>query len=190
LCKPNSDLAHLSHSPSLLLIAYHFPPVGFSSGVHRTLCFANDLVDHGWQPTVLTVTPNAYPTAFVETLERVRPEVAVIRCPALDSARSLALFGRYPRLLALPDRWASWIPSALVRGLAVLRRRRPRVIWSTYPIASAHLIGYLLHRLSGLPWIADFRDPMYDQSFPAHPGTGAYIKASRGWQCGTPSGSA
>jgi hypothetical protein len=27
-------------------------------------------------------------------------------------------------------------------------------------MATAHLIGYALHRLTGLPWVADFRDPM------------------------------
>jgi len=34
------------------------------------------------------------------------------------------------------------------------------VLWSTYPIGTAHLIGHALHRLTGIPWVADFRDPM------------------------------
>lgn len=45
-------------------------------------------------------------------------------------------------------------------------RERPQVIWSTYPIATAHLIGWMLHRISGVRWVADFRDPMVEESFP------------------------
>src|SRR5205807_3649186 len=33
----------------------------------------------------------------------------------------------------------------------------------TYPIATAHLIGLSLHRLTGVPWVADFRDPMTEK---------------------------
>ena len=36
-------------------------------------------------------------------------------------------------------------------------------IFSTYPIASAHLIGLILHSLTGKPWVDDFRDPMWDE---------------------------
>ena len=51
----------------------------------------------------------------------------------------------------------------------MIRRSRPSVIFSTYPIATAHLIGLALHRLTGLPWIADFRDPMAQEGYPADP---------------------
>jgi hypothetical protein len=56
----------------------------------------------------------------------------------------------------------------------MIRKHRPQAIWSTYPIATAHMIGHSLHRLSGLPWIADFRDPMAQEGYPADPKT---------WQC-------
>jgi glycosyltransferase involved in cell wall biosynthesis len=52
-------------------------------------------------------------------------------------------------------------------GLLAIRRDRPELIWSTYPIASAHLLGATLHRLTGLPWVADFRDPMLSASYPS-----------------------
>jgi len=41
----------------LLLIAFHFPPLQGSTGVHRSLAFARYLGQHGWEVTVLTVTP-------------------------------------------------------------------------------------------------------------------------------------
>jgi glycosyltransferase involved in cell wall biosynthesis len=34
------------------------------------------------------------------------------------------------------------------------------VLFSSYPHASAHLLALLLHRATGIPWVADFRDPM------------------------------
>jgi hypothetical protein len=76
------------------------------------------------------------------------------------------MFGRYPGWLAQPDRWVSWAAGAIPAGLRMIRRYRPQIIWSTYPIATAHLIGHALHRITGLPWIADFRDPMVDQDYP------------------------
>ncbi|MCK7578194.1 MAG: hypothetical protein MZV65_22300 [Chromatiales bacterium] len=53
----------------------------------------------------------------------------------------------------------------------MIRRYRPALIWSTYPIATAHWVGSLLQRLSGLPWIADFRDPMVADGYPTDPRT-------------------
>src|SRR5262249_19058124 len=74
-----------------------------------------------------------------------------------------------------PDPWVSWWPGAVIAGLRLLRRYKPSVIWSTFPIATAHLIALTLHRLSGIPWVADFRDPMTEvdpqtgEEFPQDP---------------------
>jgi glycosyltransferase involved in cell wall biosynthesis len=91
------------------------------------------------------------------------------RTLAFDAAHDLSIGGRYPRLLALPDRWASWYVSAVLRALYIVRQHRPRVIWSTYPIATAHLVAHTVQRLTGLPWIADFRDSMTEPGYPANP---------------------
>ena len=37
----------------VLMIAYHFPPLAGSSGIQRTLRFAQQLPERGWQPIVL-----------------------------------------------------------------------------------------------------------------------------------------
>jgi hypothetical protein len=95
----------------------------------------------------------------------------VERAFALDSARHLALMGRYPGFIARPDRWITWWLGAVPTGLAMIRKHRPHAIWSTYPIATAHKIGNTLQRLSGLPWIADFRDPMAHDGYPPDPKT-------------------
>lgn len=144
----------------ILMIAYHYPPVQGSSGVHRTLSFSRYLPEYGWSPIVLTVTPGAYPKVEPLRSTLVPETVIVERAFAIDTARHLAIAGRHLRLLALPDRWITWWLSGVLKGLRLIRRHRPEVLWSTYPIATAHLIGLTLQRITGLPWVADFRDPM------------------------------
>lgn len=151
------------------MIAYHFPPVQGSSGIQRTLKFSRYLPDHGWEPIVLTVKPMAYTQVSDEQVSEIARSAVVRRVFAVDTARHLAIGGRYLDLLALPDRWVSWWGSAVPVGLALIRKYRPELIWSTYPIATAHLIGLTLKRLTGLPWIADFRDSMTEESYPPEP---------------------
>ncbi len=63
----------------------------------------------------------------------------------------------------------SWFPAAVFRGARLIRKLDIDIIWSTYPIATAHLIGWALHRLTGRPWVADFRDSMTEEAYPADP---------------------
>lgn len=154
---------------SVLLVAYHFPPLAGSSGIQRTLRFVQHLPALGWRPIVLTADPRAYERTSDDLLAEVPRDTAVERAFALDTARHLAIGGRYVGAMARPDRWISWRFDAVRRGMALIRRHRPRAIWSTYPIATAHVIGAALHRSSGLPWVADFRDPMAQEGYPADP---------------------
>ena len=59
----------------------------------------------------------------------------------------------------LPDANLGWLFPALRTGLVIIRRERPRVILTTSPPPTAHLVGLWLSRLTGVPWVADFRDP-------------------------------
>lgn len=155
----------------ILMIAYQFPPFAGSSGVQRTLRFVQQLPALGWLPTVLTVSPRGYPQTADDLLADIPREVEVHRTFVLDAARHLSIAGRYPDFLGRPDRWRSWWLWAVPAGLSLIRRLKPDALWSTYPIATAHAIGSTLHRLSGVPWIADFRDPMAQDGYPADPRT-------------------
>jgi len=161
----------------VLMVVFHYPPVHGSSGVHRTLNFSRFLPDYGWQPIVLTATPGAYPSVSADSTARIPSGIRVERATAIDSSRHLSFRGAYLRMFALPDPWISWWPTAVVKGLTLIRRYRPDLLWSTFPIGTAHLIGLTLHRLSGIPWVADFRDPMIEtdpvtgQEFPEDPAT-------------------
>jgi glycosyltransferase involved in cell wall biosynthesis len=150
----------------VLMVAFHYPPYEGGSGVHRTLKFSRYLPDHGWQPIVLSAHPRAYPHVGMEDLADIPSEVVVKRAFALDTARHVSLGGRYLRVTALPDQWVSWWWPAVLAGLNLIRKYRPSIVWSTYPIATAHLIGLTLQRLTGIPWIADFRDSMTEDDYP------------------------
>ena len=144
----------------ILMVAYHYPPARGSSGLQRTLTFTRYLSDFGWEPIVLTANARAYPDVSDDQMDDIPSSVIVSRAFALDSAKHLSIAGRYLQCTALPDRWVTWLAAAVPVGLHLVRKYKPAILWSTYPIASAHLIGLTLHRLTGIPWVADFRDPM------------------------------
>lgn len=151
------------------MIAFHYPPMHGSSGIQRTLKFSQYLPEFDWEPIVLTAHARAYPSTSNHQIREISDRLAVYRAFALDSSKHLSFMGRYPALLALPDRWISWWACAVPLGLHLIRKYRPNIIWSTYPIATAHLIGLSLHRKTGIPWVADFRDPMTDIDYPPDP---------------------
>jgi hypothetical protein len=105
----------------VLMVAYHFPPMAGSSGVQRTLRFAQYLSEFGWQPLVLSTQPIAYEDTSDDLLKDIPPEAIVHRSFALDTARHLSLGGRYFDFMAQPDRWV-----CEVIGL------RPQGVWKKH----------------------------------------------------------
>ena len=87
------------------MIAYHFPPLAGSSGIQRTLRFAQHLPALGWQPLVLSADPRAYEKTSLDLLPDVPPDTVVRRAFALDTARHLTIGGRYIGWMARADRW-------------------------------------------------------------------------------------
>lgn len=144
------------------MVAFHYPPEGSSSGVLRTLKFSRYLPEYGWKPHMLTVRETIYDTKDHDLLKQVPEVVKVARTVCFDTKKHLSIKGRYPQILALPDRFVSWLPFGVSKGLSILRNERPDAIFSTSPFATAHLIALMLKRISGLPWVADFRDPLLD----------------------------
>lgn len=132
----NSDPAE-GILPGVKVIRAPFPDI---------LTYLRDvLVSTGLKETTDTTSVESY-------ADRKNPPGAVKRTArvVLDTARWW---------IALPDRYALWIPFAVARGLRELRRGGYSLILSTSPPVSNHVVASVLHRLSGLPWVADFRDP-------------------------------
>ncbi|MBF0417882.1 MAG: glycosyltransferase [Magnetococcales bacterium] len=152
----------------VLMIAFHYPPA-LASGTHRALSFSRDLPEFGWEPIILTTHPRTHERIDPARMEEIPPDIRVQRVWALDAGRHLAFRGRYARLTAWPDRWSSWYPGAVLQGLRLILKHRPQVIWSTYPIPTALLIARTLHRLTGIPWVTDLRDPLVTGQHPTDP---------------------
>lgn len=154
---------------NFLLVAYHFPPQSGSSGLLRSLKFCRNLLSHGWCATVLTTHARAYGRLDSSQLSEIPAEISVIRSFALDTQRHLSIGGRYPHFFAMPDRWVSWCLGAIPAGYRAIRKHKIEIIFTTHPIATAILIGWALHRLTGKPWVVDFRDLMTEDDYPTDP---------------------
>lgn len=146
------------------MVALDFPPCQ-SAGVQRTLKFAEYLVELGWQPIVLTVNESVY-TATDRNI-KIPESIKVYRCKSLDSARDFSVKGKYFAWSKIPDRWWSWTISAVPMGKKLIDKYLPDIIWSTYPVSTAHYIAYKLHKYGQINWVADYRDPLqcrYDKN--------------------------
>lgn len=161
---------------SVLVVAFHFPPQTGSSGLLRTLKFCRYLPEFGWNPTVLSTHLRAYESFDSRGNKAVPAGLHVIRAQAWDTKKHLGFRGRYVSWMALPDRWVSWLVGAIPSGLRAIQKNRIEVIFSTFPIASAVLVGLVLHRLTGKPWVLDLRDSMTEEGYPRE------VRARRVWR--------
>ena len=79
----------------------------------------------------------------------------------LDGVRRLARRASLaPRRLVMPDENASWVLTAVPAGLRVARREGFDAVMTSSPPSSVHVIGAILSRKLGIPWIADLRDSL------------------------------
>jgi glycosyltransferase involved in cell wall biosynthesis len=67
--------------------------------------------------------------------------------------------GLVQRHALVPDPQITWVPGAFLKGLSLIRKERPAVIYSSSPPNSCQILGLMLKRATHVPWIADFRDP-------------------------------
>ena len=145
------------------MLAYAFPPLG-GAGVQRTLKFVKYLPEQGWDPTVVTVRWSPYQMRDPSLGHEVPAGVRVVRAPELPlapyGAMVLSKLGldRARAYLTWPDVFQGWLPGAVALALREIRRSRPDVLYTTSAPYGSHLAGLALHRATGIPWVADFRD--------------------------------
>ncbi len=169
----------------VLFLTYYYPPSG-GPGVQRPLKWSRYLPAAGWQPTVVTVEPDAaaYPALDAELLREIPPSAHVERTGAWDPYAAYATLVGKPKHEAvgvgfggaeaswkervarwmranvfLPDARVGWVPFAVRAARRVLAETPHDALITTGPPHSTHLAGWLLARQTGLPWLADFRDP-------------------------------
>ncbi len=170
----------------VLIISYYWPPTG-GSGVQRWVKFAKYLPEEGWQPVIYT-PENPEQLAVDTTLAAEIPaeteivktrifepyslyrkflkgsghsreavEVNPVNAQNKSFVQKAAMWVRGN--LFRPDPRCLWIRPS-VRFLKKYLEEHPvDLIVSTGPPQSMHIIGMKLAHETGLPWIADFRDP-------------------------------
>jgi glycosyltransferase involved in cell wall biosynthesis len=170
----------------VLIISYYWPPTG-GSGVQRWVKFAKYLPLEGWQPVIYTpenpeqlatdeslaaeipAEAEVIKTRIVEPYEIYKKllrksghskeavEVNPVNAQNKSSLQKAAMWVRGN--LFRPDPRCLWIGPS-VRFLKKYLKEYPvDLIVSTGPPQSMHLIGRRLALATGIPWIADFRDP-------------------------------
>ena len=171
-------------SKKVLILTYYWPPAG-GPGVQRVLKFVKYLPEWGWEPHILTVKNGEYPALDPSLLKEIPEGVKVY---ATQSLEFFSLFKRLTgrnsqtpietyilnrkkagwkdRLFAwirqnlfLPDARLGWAPFAFRKGMEIIRKEQPALIFSSSPPHSLQLTARRLASKSGLPWVADFRDP-------------------------------
>lgn len=149
---------------NLLMISFHFPPIASSSGFLRCLKFAQHLNKKEFNVTVLTATEGAFEHVDKHNYRLIsQPDYKLQRALALDASRHLSIQGKYFDFMTWPDKWSSWAFFGFFKGLFVVARQKTDVIWVTFPIASALVIGLLLSKLTRKPLIVDLRDPIWEE---------------------------
>lgn len=169
----------------VLIITYYWPPNG-GAGVYRWLKMSKYLPQFGWQPVVYTPEDPEVVADDPGLLKDVGPEVEVVRQPITEpfalykrftgraqSERVQTAFlsekraGGWKEDLALwvrsnffiPDARVWWVRPSVKFLVEYVKRDPVDAIISTGPPHSMHLIAQRLKHATGLPWIADFRDP-------------------------------
>jgi len=152
---------------NLLMISYPFPP-NPSAGAVRSERFARYLAGHGLDIDVITIKPQQNRT--VNDLELFGKKITIHRTRTIDPW--LWLSNRIPknillrgirsvlmRLFSFPDHMLLWLPFALCCGLKICKEKKVCAIYTTSPPHSSQIIGHFLSKITGIPWVADFRDP-------------------------------
>jgi glycosyltransferase involved in cell wall biosynthesis len=167
-------------SRRVLMVAYFFPPLA-GAGVQRTIKYVKYLPEHGWDPVVVTTASTSYPARDPSLESDVPAQTPVLRAREVRAWRALTWIGaRLPvaslgQTLTWPDGTGAWLPGAVAAALRAVRRYRPSVLYSTSPTETAHLATLIVARLTGLPWVADFRDEW--TTHPWRQGAGPWLHA-------------
>jgi len=61
--------------------------------------------------------------------------------------------------LQLDSQW-SWFLSASIKGSQLINKYHPALLYSTAGPSTTHLAAYILHKIHGLPWMAELHDPL------------------------------
>ena len=70
-----------------------------------------------------------------------------------------------PDIFMVPDTRMGWIPFALFKGYKLNQEKSFDLILTNSPPHSTHAIGFLLSKITKLPWVVDFKDGWVEDPF-------------------------
>jgi len=172
----------------VLIITYYWPPAG-GPGVQRVLKFVKYLREYNWLPYILTAQNGEFPAIDSNLVKDIPKDIQVFKSfnpePALlyklltgrktnlniptyilnddtnDSFKEKA--AKWIRAnIFIPDAKVGWYFSSIRQAMKIIKTNQIDLIFSSSPPQTVHLIARKLSKKSGIPWVADFRDPWTD----------------------------
>ncbi len=167
----------------VLVIAYYFPPMGFS-GVQRTLKMCKYAGDFNWKPTVITASETGYyahDNSLMKDAEKTNIEI--IRTAGKDINSLLSKFGtiKMPgeflrktfslisKSFFIPDNKKSWAKQAYEAAREVLTKEKFDIIFITVPPFSSFKYCAKLKKEFNTPLFVDYRDLWTKNQFAFYP---------------------
>ena len=188
LLPQKSYLYAMDEKKRILIITYYWPPSA-GSGVQRWLKFAKYLPEYGWEPVIFTPENPDFELKDESLLQEVSKDTEVLKFPIWEPYGIFRKMKKTPvkdpgvilenkkksltdRLaiwlranLLIPDPRVFWVKPSVNFLLDIIEKNNIKAVITTGPPHSLHLIGRNIKRKSGLPWIADFRDPWSSWEF-------------------------
>lgn len=135
----------------VLMVSPHFPPDS-SAASHRVRLLAPHLGEYGWKPTIVTVRPSDYEARLDGELARMVPE-------ALDVVRVGAWSARWTRRMGVGDLGARAFSALFGKCRELSSQAHYDCLFVTIFPSYPALLGPLLKRRRGLPFVLDYQDP-------------------------------
>lgn len=137
----------------VVMLAYYFPPLN-ESGALRPYRFAKYLPESGLKAKVVTGSP------------RDGGDGQDVVCPTkADGAMWWRLLAAALQRILPHNDELQWIPGAMAAAGKIIATNCITAVFSTSPPLATHLTAWLLKKRYGVRWVADLRDPIYDNPF-------------------------
>jgi len=133
------------------MVTPHFPPDS-SAGAHRVRLLAPHLSACGWEPTVVTVDPRDYETVL-------DPALAALVPSSLRVVRARAWPAHITRRFGVGDLGLRSLAGLRTECSRLFAAERFNALFVTIYPAYTALLGPLLKRRFGVPFILDYQDP-------------------------------
>ncbi len=149
-----------NNTRGLLLVSYWYPPA-MGAAAERMDAFARYLPEHGWRTHVLTASrDDGVQDAPHGSVHRVRDRMARAAqpFPDYDPRRKPSRLRGLFRGLAFPDRFVFWQRAAFDVGKTIIAAGNIDLILTSFPPASAAVLGLRLSQDKGIPLVLDMRD--------------------------------